>query len=106
MNMPKRASRHHCMRASRLKLAGEATSAAWAETAERKQQTEISKVVVIRIQSSKSKTWEAQRRADKNVYPTKWCGILPNMANFMVADLNSIEAVRCPCGWAKRAFAT
>jgi len=23
----------------------------------------------------------------------------------MVADLNSIEAVRCPCGWAKRAFA-
>jgi mannose-6-phosphate isomerase-like protein (cupin superfamily) len=28
------------------------------------------------------------------------------MANYMIADLNSVEAVRCPCGWAKRAFAT
>lgn len=28
------------------------------------------------------------------------------MSNFMIADLNSIEAVRCPCGFAKRAFAT
>jgi mannose-6-phosphate isomerase-like protein (cupin superfamily) len=28
------------------------------------------------------------------------------MANYMVADLNSVEAVRCPCGWAKRAFAS
>jgi mannose-6-phosphate isomerase-like protein (cupin superfamily) len=28
------------------------------------------------------------------------------MANYMIADLNSIQAVRCPCGWAKRAFAS
>ena len=28
------------------------------------------------------------------------------MANYMVADLNAIDAVRCPCGWAKRAFAS
>jgi mannose-6-phosphate isomerase-like protein (cupin superfamily) len=28
------------------------------------------------------------------------------MANYMVADLSAIDAVRCPCGWAKRAFAT
>jgi mannose-6-phosphate isomerase-like protein (cupin superfamily) len=28
------------------------------------------------------------------------------MANYMVADLNAIDPVRCPCGWAKRAFAT
>ena len=27
------------------------------------------------------------------------------MANYMIADLNSVEATRCPCGWAKRAFA-
>jgi mannose-6-phosphate isomerase-like protein (cupin superfamily) len=27
------------------------------------------------------------------------------MANYMVADLNAIEPTRCPCGWAKRAFA-
>ena len=26
--------------------------------------------------------------------------------NYMVADLNSIDAVRCPCGFARRAFAT
>ena len=26
------------------------------------------------------------------------------MSKYMVAALNSIEAVRCPCGWAKRAF--
>ena len=31
---------------------------------------------------------------------------MPHMAKYMVADLNSIEAVRCPCGWAKRAFAS
>ena len=28
------------------------------------------------------------------------------MNNFMIADLNTLEAVRCPCGFAKRAFAT
>jgi mannose-6-phosphate isomerase-like protein (cupin superfamily) len=28
------------------------------------------------------------------------------MANYMLADLNAIDPVRCPCGWAKRAFAT
>ncbi|HEY7116465.1 MAG TPA: cupin domain-containing protein [Tepidisphaeraceae bacterium] len=28
------------------------------------------------------------------------------MPNYMIADLNSIEPTRCPCGWAKRAFAT
>jgi mannose-6-phosphate isomerase-like protein (cupin superfamily) len=28
------------------------------------------------------------------------------MANYMIADLNSVEATRCPCGWARRAFAT
>src|SRR6476620_5953288 len=28
------------------------------------------------------------------------------MANYMLADLNAIEPVRCPCGWAKRAFGT
>jgi mannose-6-phosphate isomerase-like protein (cupin superfamily) len=32
--------------------------------------------------------------------------MIAEMANYMVAELNSIEAVRCPCGWAKRAFAT
>ncbi len=26
--------------------------------------------------------------------------------NYMIADLNAIEAVRCPCGFARRAFAT
>ncbi len=28
------------------------------------------------------------------------------MSNFMIADLNALEAVRCPCGFAQRAFAT
>jgi mannose-6-phosphate isomerase-like protein (cupin superfamily) len=28
------------------------------------------------------------------------------MANYMIADLDAIEPTRCPCGWAKRAFAT
>jgi mannose-6-phosphate isomerase-like protein (cupin superfamily) len=28
------------------------------------------------------------------------------MSNYMIADLNAIEPTRCPCGWAKRAFAT
>jgi mannose-6-phosphate isomerase-like protein (cupin superfamily) len=28
------------------------------------------------------------------------------MPNFMIADLTSIEPTRCPCGWARRAFAT
>lgn len=28
------------------------------------------------------------------------------MPNYMIADLAAIEATRCPCGWAKRAFAT
>ena len=32
-------------------------------------------------------------------------GILTVMANYMVEDLNSVEATRCPCWWAKRAFA-
>jgi mannose-6-phosphate isomerase-like protein (cupin superfamily) len=27
------------------------------------------------------------------------------MNNFMIADLDALEAVRCPCGFAKRAFA-
>jgi mannose-6-phosphate isomerase-like protein (cupin superfamily) len=26
--------------------------------------------------------------------------------NYMVADLTAVEATRCPCGWARRAFAT
>ena len=28
------------------------------------------------------------------------------MANYMIADLTLIEPTRCPCGWARRAFAT
>src|SRR5690348_7853190 len=28
------------------------------------------------------------------------------MRNYMIADLNSINPVRCPCGRARRAFAT
>jgi mannose-6-phosphate isomerase-like protein (cupin superfamily) len=28
------------------------------------------------------------------------------MPNYMLADLNAIPPVRCPCGFAKRAFAT
>jgi len=28
------------------------------------------------------------------------------MHNYMVAQLDSIEPVRCPCGWARRAFGT
>lgn len=28
------------------------------------------------------------------------------MPNYMIADLAAIEPTRCPCGWAKRAFAT
>ena len=28
------------------------------------------------------------------------------MPNYMIADLTSIEPTRCPCGWARRAFAT
>jgi len=27
------------------------------------------------------------------------------MAKFQIADLNDVSATRCPCGWAKRAFA-
>jgi len=26
------------------------------------------------------------------------------MANYMIADMNAIEPVACPCGWARRAF--
>src|SRR3954470_21766165 len=33
-------------------------------------------------------------------------GILTQMSNYMIADLNAIEPTRCPCGWAQRAFAT
>ena len=32
--------------------------------------------------------------------------MIAEMANYMVADLTAVEAVRCPCGWARRAFAT
>ena len=28
------------------------------------------------------------------------------MANYMIADLDSIPAIRCPCGLARRAFTT
>ena len=28
------------------------------------------------------------------------------MPNYLIADLNSIAPTRCPCGWARRAFAT
>jgi mannose-6-phosphate isomerase-like protein (cupin superfamily) len=28
------------------------------------------------------------------------------MANFIIADLAAVPPTRCPCGWAKRAFAT
>ena len=28
------------------------------------------------------------------------------MPNYMIADLNAIPPVRCPCGFARRAFAT
>jgi len=28
------------------------------------------------------------------------------MPNYLIADLPSIEPTRCPCGWARRAFAT
>jgi mannose-6-phosphate isomerase-like protein (cupin superfamily) len=31
--------------------------------------------------------------------------VITPMANYMIADLNSVEATRCPSGWAKRAFA-
>ena len=27
------------------------------------------------------------------------------MSNYMIANFNDIDPVRCPCGWAKRAFA-
>ena len=27
-------------------------------------------------------------------------------ANYMIADLTAVEPTRCPCGWARRAFAT
>jgi len=27
------------------------------------------------------------------------------MSNYMIADFDEIDPVRCPCGWAKRAFA-
>ncbi len=27
------------------------------------------------------------------------------MSNYMIADFADIDPVRCPCGWAKRAFA-
>ena len=27
------------------------------------------------------------------------------MSNYMIADFDDIDPVRCPCGWAKRAFA-
>lgn len=26
--------------------------------------------------------------------------------NYMIADLSAVEPTRCPCGWARRAFAT
>ena len=26
--------------------------------------------------------------------------------NYMIADLTAVEPTRCPCGWARRAFAT
>ena len=28
------------------------------------------------------------------------------MPNYLLADLNALEPTRCPCGWARRAFAT
>ena len=28
------------------------------------------------------------------------------MANYMIADLAAVPPTRCPCGWARRAFAT
>jgi mannose-6-phosphate isomerase-like protein (cupin superfamily) len=28
------------------------------------------------------------------------------MANYMIADLAAVAPTRCPCGWARRAFAT
>ena len=28
------------------------------------------------------------------------------MANYRIADMNAIEPVACPCGWARRAFGT
>lgn len=28
------------------------------------------------------------------------------MPNYMIADLGKIDPVRCPCGWARRAFAS
>ena len=28
------------------------------------------------------------------------------MPNYMIADLTAVEPTRCPCGWARRAFAT
>jgi mannose-6-phosphate isomerase-like protein (cupin superfamily) len=28
------------------------------------------------------------------------------MPNYMIAQLDEIDPVRCPCGWARRAFAT
>jgi mannose-6-phosphate isomerase-like protein (cupin superfamily) len=31
---------------------------------------------------------------------------MPRKKNYMIADLESIDAVRCPCGFARRAFAT
>ena len=31
---------------------------------------------------------------------------MPRKKNYLIANLNSIDAVRCPCGFARRAFAT
>jgi mannose-6-phosphate isomerase-like protein (cupin superfamily) len=28
------------------------------------------------------------------------------MANYLIADLAQIDPIRCPCGWARRAFAS
>jgi mannose-6-phosphate isomerase-like protein (cupin superfamily) len=28
------------------------------------------------------------------------------MPNYMIAQLDQVDPVRCPCGWARRAFAT
>ena len=37
----------------------------------------------------------------------RYNGLMPSpKKNYMIADLESIDAVRCPCGFAKRAFAT
>ena len=41
-----------------------------------------------------------------NLYVASYNPFMAGKKNYLIADLNSIDAVRCPCGFARRAFAT